>query len=307
MDIDLLKRELTLEMEGVPVITPCVEVVVIGRGAFAASRAGYQLAYERFARRWGDRIRLCAGYDDAGMRDYRPSEWADVSAWLEHGLDGSISYGAHFQAGMPAQSAVAPMFDAVHIATQDVRSGMRIALPLDVLDNGPEPFQAMFAEALEGASLSYAFCGVALAWNAEYLDIESRFQKWAVPKLLRHPGLLHGDYMPYVLHADHGLLTIGWLTAVGADGARQIGGKEALARILPADCGVSVRADGTLILRAGEVPAIGDVNRGNALPTWRAVAQALAPAWCPDEKIDQINLRPLEPEVAGRWLRRFHA
>lgn len=300
-------EDLSLLVDGSPSIAPCIEIVLIADGPFERSKRGYQAIFDDFRAKWGAELRLCSTYDDQGMRPYVAAEWSDVSDWMQTGsVAGSASFGAHFQAGSSETNASPPMFDAVcmSVSAQDSVSGCRIALPVSVLSAGVQAMEDLFASYVSGIELRYAFCGFGLAWNAEYHDVERQFRLWAVPRLLRHPGLSNGDYMPFVLHARRGLLSVSWLTAIGPATAALVGGLEALRRSLPAECPVSKVGRNALVIRAGATPSIGDVNRRDNLPYVRVVAHALRPAWCPDDLLEQINVRPIPIESSARWLRR---
>jgi hypothetical protein len=73
-----------------------------------------------------------------------------------------------------------------------------------------------------------------------------------------------------------GLKSAGWLTLVGRRLLDTLGGEEALARALPAEVTVHTLPFGVLI-QAGPRPLLGDVNRREDLPLYRAVGRVLAP------------------------------
>ncbi len=303
-----LRNDLSLRDEGVRVVDLCVELVVVVNGPLRPVMAQYQSIFDAFIARFGDRVRLCQGYDDKGMRPYRPEEWSEVERWL--GIvspESPTARGAHFQAGEPERSGEPPVFDALHLARlpELARSGLRIGVPIEVLDQNAEGFARWVATLIDDLHLTYAFCGPALCWNPEYPEVERLFRTRAVPKLLRHPGLGHGDLALFVLHADAGLVAVNWITAVSAVGLRRLGGSAALARALPAECVVTESRIGAAIIRAGQLPEIGDVNRQDHVPLYQAVARALGPLWCSEDYSRQINLMYFDEEAGHAWLRRF--
>lgn len=105
------------------------------------------------------------------------------------------------------------------------------------------------------------------------------------------------------------LKTVNWLTLVGNPLLERIGGPDALAERLK-DSGVQVhRAKLGLILQAGERPALGDVNRGEWLPAYRAVYRALsdlfAPAFTPAFHLTIPGDGHANEEKTEAWYRRF--
>jgi hypothetical protein len=60
-----------------------------------------------------------------------------------------------------------------------------------------------------------------------------------------------------------------------------------------------------VILRAGDAPQIGDVNRQETVPIYGAVGKLVAHVVAPDEALDQIFIKGMSEEAAHDWLRRF--
>lgn len=299
-----LRSRFALEHEGVPAVELCVEWVVICLAPLHRVIGSYQARFDAFTARFGARIQLCQSYDEAGMRPYDPAGWSEVAQWLDTGV---VSAGAHFQAGARDISAEAPTFDALRIAREPapMRSGLRVTLPVNVLDTSPDAVAEAFADFVRHLPLAYGFCGLALSCNTELPEMERLYQSWAIPKLLRHPGLGHGDLPLHVLHAEAGFLSMNWLTAVGDDGLERLGGSSALAASLPAGCTVAEGASGGAVVRAGDAPEPGDVNRQDGLPLYRAVAQALRPLWCSEDYLAQVNLMYFDEQARRDWLLRF--
>jgi hypothetical protein len=119
---------------------------------------------------------------------------------------------------------------------------------------------------------------------------------------LRHPGydVASNDD----IHLDLGELSVGarWVTFLGPRLVERCGGNDALAKALP---GVTVASVGHgVMLRAGDEPEIGDVNRRHGTPLLRLVARAIEPV----TKFGNRALQPLlgdDPDALDRWERRF--
>lgn len=307
-DLALARSELSLVKDDVRVIDLCMEIVLVTDGPIANVMEGYQRIYDAFMARFGHGISLCQTYDEVGMRPFAPTEWEDISHWLRPTFEtAGGSFGAHFQAGLPEQCATPPMFDALHLAPSRelARSGLRIAIPLDAWQSSADELTHWFRALVDDLPFTYGFCGYAFSWNAEYNDVARDFKQWAAPKLLRHPGLGHGDFAPFVMHAKAGLLAVNWITAVGREGVGRVGGAAALVAALPEECKVTATGGGAVLIQAGQEPATGDVNRNDRLPLYAEVARVLRPLWCDDEYLSKINLIYLDAETGARWLRRF--
>jgi len=111
---------------------------------------------------------------------------------------------------------------------------------------------------------------------------------------------------------DIGVETVNWLTLVGAEPLKKLGGAAKLRRALNSTPSVAiVETKNGVILRAGDEPRIGDLNRGDKLPEYRAVYRALRPVLEPILS----DFAPLtvggeleeDTDKTDRWLRRFES
>jgi hypothetical protein len=130
---------------------------------------------------------------------------------------------------------------------------------------------------------------------------ESAFGRAARRWAFRHPGF----DLP---NSDGSNTGIGermrgayWLTFVGPRALKKVGGKSGLRSILPDpvqldDAGVGV------VLRAGTLPEVGDVNKGQRLPLVRAVAKALESVSMFDDTFLNVIFDDADDSV--RWQRR---
>lgn len=105
------------------------------------------------------------------------------------------------------------------------------------------------------------------------------------------------------------LKTVNWLTIVGDPLLERIGGRAALCASINEPEVIVHDAKFGLILQAGERPALGDVNRGEWLPSYRAVYRALAELFAPTFTPAFHLTIPGDPHVdeerTEAWYRRF--
>jgi hypothetical protein len=135
---------------------------------------------------------------------------------------------------------------------------------------------------------------------------ENRLRKQALAA--RHPGLDISD--PRAVSTDLGdqLGGIGWHTVLGASLVGRLGGAAELRRGLP---GIVVEelAHGGCRLVLGGDPEIGDVNRHELLPVYRAVARFFHEAGVlhlPQRVVYFVDRNGMaDPEAMERWHRRF--
>jgi hypothetical protein len=141
--------------------------------------------------------------------------------------------------------------------------------------------------------------GLSLCWNDMSVDRDIEVPRLIGPLLKRYPGFNVGTARELT---DQALPPVNWLTLLGPELLRKLGGIAAVRRALSDDERISVMPmeDGALI-RAGEAPQLGDRNRRDDLPTYRKVGSYLK-----DYRGDQeIELDGLTLEESEKWLARF--
>ena len=94
---------------------------------------------------------------------------------------------------------------------------------------------------------------------------------------MRHPGI---DIVriPFDAKAvgNDGLKTVNWLTLLDTDLLKQLGGQRGLRSKLSTDIDLITTKHG-VIVQAGPVPGLGDVNRTEVLPLYREIDALLEP------------------------------
>jgi hypothetical protein len=148
------------------------------------------------------------------------------------------------------------------------------------------------------------------------LETSPYYENQAYPRAyalaMRYQGLnIASDNATWPLR-DVGIETVNWLTLVGEQPLDKLGGVAKLRRALNAVRSIAVlETKHGVIVRAGDEPRLGDVNRGETLAEYRAVYRALRPVLEP-------VLSDFAPLTVGgeleeltdktdRWLRRFES
>jgi hypothetical protein len=120
----------------------------------------------------------------------------------------------------------------------------------------------------------------------------------------RHPGydLPRNKHTRYKLGQQ--LIGARWITFLGPQQVEQLGGPDAIAAAVP---GVTVAAVGHgLMLRAGDEPETGDVNRRVDTPLLRVVAKAIEPITLfGNPALEEVFGN--DPDALDRWEQRFLA
>jgi hypothetical protein len=215
--------------------------------------------------------------------------------------------GLTMHSGPEPVSVDPPSFGFFYIQTdpEKERGGVRMALPLEIAERDPDAVVSFVADAVADLPLAYGFAGYSLSWDPNGYRMLERAETWAVPLLKRHPGLGLGDLLPYVFHAHHGVLAVNWLTLLGTQYTDVLGGFPVIARSLGGEYALVSLGNGGTLIRAGDIPLLGDVNRANRLQHYQKVGRALRPVWVPDDIVENINILIMRGEDKIKWINRF--
>jgi hypothetical protein len=121
------------------------------------------------------------------------------------------------------------------------------------------------------------------------------------PWLKRHPGFVHGETMEFVETALFGIVAVDWLTLLGSTYTEKLGGAERISKDLDNDIEVFPFNNG-VIIQAGSLPKIGDVNRNDRLEAYQKVARYLMGLRAP---VEEAWIEGFEPEELEEWFARF--
>jgi len=139
------------------------------------------------------------------------------------------------------------------------------------------------------------------SWESTHLDEAGR---QLIPLAFRHPGydLPENGSTASFMPADK-CRGARWLTLLGPALVAQLGDEAALRATLDARVAIQPAGDG-LLLRAGERPEIGDVNRAELTPVLRSVAAAIEPVTFWNDWRSFGNLFGDDHDKVLRWERR---
>jgi hypothetical protein len=189
-------------------------------------------------------------------------------------------------------------------------SYIRQATPWRALEKDPESY---LATATRLCDLLPALCGH-VGYSLEtspYYEMQAFREAYGLA--MRHPGVnIATDHATWPLRDEKGIEAVNWLTIVGSIPLEKLGGAAALRRRLKEHRSISViDTQHGVIIRAGERPRMGDVNRRDDLPEYRAVYAALKDVM--DQVLTDFSplplglARPEKAEKTARWLRRFES
>lgn len=285
---------------------PCLEVVAFSYDPPTASGPGFERFLRAFSGRFGDRLRF---YRTGDMKRFRPFDKQTLDApyhWFsEDKVLATKMLGFIAHAGDTQQNVCPPALNLSLWGFDDPpRFVFRMALPVEA-SGAPDDEVSFVLDALADFPLESGHCGYSFVWDETDISQEQDVCAWAAPLLLRHPGLGNGDAFMLSNAADQGVVAVNWLTFLGPRITADLGGREALESQCSPDVAVLPLGRGGTLLRAGFAPELGDVNRQDLLPAYRAVGQLIAPRRTTDEALEDVVITGMTEEDAHDWLRRF--
>lgn len=176
-------------------------------------------------------------------------------------------------------------------------SFIEIRLPVTCLEEKSPDDLVDFATAL-AVHVPYTSGYLSLALN--YVRVAESLAAREVNKYaFKHPGIDINNTIITAGRIDRKVRGAYWLTLLGEEPLSMLGPKDVLISKLPAE--VEVNPVGTgIMLRAGNRPSPGDINRGNNLPLIRSVAKAIEPVML----FQTSGFFCFESEDFSRWERR---
>lgn len=296
----------TLKEDKHVLAAPCLEVVAFSYDTPVASGPGFARFLRTFAGRFGDRLTF---YRTGDMKRFRPFEGRALDAPYHWFSDDEVlatkMLGFEVHSGDSQKNVCPPALEMALLGFYKPPCFVfRMALPVD-LGSTPDDVVSLVQETLADFPLKSGHCGYSFIWEKTDLSLKKEVCAWAAPLLRRHPGLGYGNAVVLSNAADKGVVAVSWLTLLGPDITTDLGGREALESRSPADVSVLPLGKGGTLLRAGFAPQLGDVNRQDLLPTYRAVGQLVAPRRTTDEAFEDLLISGMSDEDAHDWLRRF--
>jgi hypothetical protein len=246
------------------------------------------------------------------MREHKPvtkRALALLDTWLAPGAPPRETIGVEYSDADPYHNAPRHRFwvsseeDAEAAAIWP--SMVRIDLDTDWATGRYEDAVSLVIEFAKMVPVRSGYAGFAFEYS-RYFAEEGCEHAWRYS--MRHPGIEiqspHGDELFATLKDS--VYTTNWLTLLDRQFVKKLGGRQKLRASLPSTVQI-YEIDNGLLLRAGEKPAIGDVNRNDKLPDYRAVYEAVRPLTLRvPERLKYLDLEDNEEERTLRWYNRWN-
>jgi hypothetical protein len=303
-DMTAVSDQFVYEHKGAVYLRLAVALTVYFEGTLQEHAAGVQHFYTTAVKRIGPQLRF---FQTDTMRKPRPikDRSADAMAALVHIGEHVPMFYKLFAESENAGQEASRYSIAINVNRLELGGALRLALPAeDVLEHEAD-FVALARGLTEKLAFSSGYAGFSFN-RAEACDLESIGRDRSTALSHRWQGIDVESLSTTLYAIRQGLKSAGWLTLVGRRLVDTLGGETALARALPAEVTLHTLPFGVLI-QAGPRPLLGDVNRREALPLYRAVGRVLAPVRSPAHPAYMYK-SAAEGEDYGwteKWLARF--
>jgi hypothetical protein len=180
---------------------------------------------------------------------------------------------------------------------------VRLILPPSLISESVAPYLDLARNV--GHTVSYDFGHAGFAINWDHPDNN----KIGVLRLMnslghRYPGLDISYPFCTKYIASKGIKCVNWLTFLNADYCDRLGGLPGLRKKFDESVVIHDVENGVMI-QAGPVPEIGDVNRQRNLPIYHQVGKELAPIRCKEHPAIFGPTGFPDKEATEEWLSRF--
>jgi len=287
----------------ITIITACLEIVVFSDVPLEEGAKGFSKFYQEFRNRFGNEVKL---YNTANMKIMKTVD-SEVLNMVPFWLGGQTGIpkgdlGIEMHSGKTSKDAVPPAFDMYCDRTSDEPNAyFRMVLPVDWFVSDPTSFLELVHSAISDFPLLSGYAGYSFFWQTRDPEIMEKAAEYYKPWLKRHPGFVHGETMEFVETALFGIVAVDWLTLLGSTYTEKLGGAERISKDLDNDIEVFPFNNG-VIIQAGSLPKIGDVNRNDRLEAYQKVARYLMGLRAP---VEEAWIEGFEPEELEEWFARF--
>jgi Protein of unknown function (DUF3396) len=187
-------------------------------------------------------------------------------------------------------------------AWPDTLGLLQMTFPMETVDDGTvDPF-VKFCK--QGAALIPFVSGYA-APGLQWAEVNSGLAADESKAIaIRHPGYDVQNNSATRLHLGKRTRGAYWLTFLGPELVEALGGSEQLRNSFPKPIDVEPVGAGVMI-RAGALPELGDVNKGIGVPLLRAVAKVIEPVTFFGDRALLGQFTNFDEDYFKRWDRRL--
>jgi len=276
---DDIVKDLTFQKDDITYLRPCLDITLYWAGSpFARSdglREGIIAFYNRCIETVGSDFKF---YRTETMSRDRPVK-KDTLGLLPLWFQGTDTRRDIYTLLLESATRPEESSDRAFILEANPLNGfVRLVLPLSFIEDSTLPLLDL-SKYLGGIfPFDFGLAGLSVNWRPVGLGNYDRLAKRTLHALApRYSGLElpHPACTAYIV--SKGIKCVNWLTFLNVASCERLGGVAALQKAFDQNVVVHNLDQHGAIIQAGPAPALGDVNRQEALPFYHQVGRVLAP------------------------------
>lgn len=302
------KDQFKFEVDGEPFAKLCVDLTLYWKGSAFDRRDGILDFYYLAMNELSPHLRF---YETETMRGAKPvsSEVFEmIPTWFETNKKRRDIYLLQMSGGsQPNEPSDYSFVFKANFETSSPCGALRITVPSHEIEKSPTRFVEFVQHLTQTLQFDSGHGGYSLNWdprgdfateaNNAMLAIRNRYLGIDLPHLTATVIAVRDALGP-------GIKSINWLTLLGQELLERVVGENGLRSALPSTFEIYPVTYGTII-RAGEKPLIGDVNRRDDLSLYLTVGKLLAGLRLDDHPEFLEDPADPEGEPTKNWLERF--
>lgn len=268
---------------------------------------------DQYQAMFGEHLKLYLNPTGEGHYERYPATGVSLAKYVADNATPERPFIPSFTGGDRYQDASSYSFeiwaaDKIYFPAGEQPAYFSATVPFSFLKD--QPGKGAFQHLVHGwCKILKPFCGYAGVGAIQSVETteKERTVRLVYPIAKRFPGVEVDNAAIVALHIDSHIKGVNWLTALSDDCLAPIGGREALLSQLDENFRI-LDYDGGVLIQAGPMPQLGDVNREHAPRYYRQLSQIVKPLRMrfPD---GHSFIRPGDgrsgAEATNEWLARF--
>jgi hypothetical protein len=299
-EIESFLERLTYQEKGFVYMKPCLDIALYWSGSVFDRSDDILRFYQQCLEVIGRNFRY---FRTETMAESRPLK-GDTLDLLPFWFRGTKSRRDIYMLFLESGSAPdEPSDRALALNATPARGYLRLILPASIISESVAPYLDLARNI--GLMVSYDFGQAGFATNWNHLGDNKRGVLRVMNSLApRYPGLDMSHPLCTKYIAAKGIKCTNWLTFLNMDYCDRLGGLPALRDKLDRSIVIHEAKNG-VVIQAGPLPEIGDVNRQRNLPIYHQVGKELAPIRCREHPPIFGPGGFADKEATDKWLSRF--
>jgi hypothetical protein len=296
-------EKLSFERDGFVYLRPCLDLVLYWTGSIWDRREAVVSFYERSLDLIRKDVKFFRSETMKAAAPLKKDSLGLVPFWLKKTAKKRDIYMMFLESGSVRDE---PSDHAFALNATPECGYARLILPPSFIAKSVSPFVDLAVTLAQGFPFAFGQGGWAMNFNPLEMDYKRDALRSMNALAKRYPGIdmSHPFTTKYAPARGNGIKCINWLTMLNTEFVERLGGMARLRKAFDDKVVIHDLKSGVLI-QAGPAPAIGDVNRRQALPAYRQVGRVLAPIRAEEQASIFGPAGVGDEDVTGKWLRRF--